>query len=201
MLDNELDDSKHNDIYFCEKDRYVEQVHECFDRAGEYIYLICDNKNYYESVKGFVMQSSKYHTFLQVVDEIPRKEAFEILFNEIDKDDKKIISNDLKTNRIEIKGVVSNIGKEFKKRDGGLAQFIDIVQEYEYNGKNKKNTISIMLENKTLTINKDLLQLNNDIYIVGRLNSYIDKNNQIKAFITCDELKILNKENNNIIER
>lgn len=58
-----------------------------------------------------------------------------------------------------------------------------------------------MLENKTLTINKDSFKLNDSVYIVGRLKSYFDKNNKNKAFINCDELKILNKEKEKNLER
>ncbi len=219
LFEKEIGDSRYSDIYFCEKDKvvcihnhanncYVEPVHECFDSAEEKIYLVCDTDNSYESAKRYVAQSSKYHSFMQVVDETPNKIAFDKLFNRIvklDKEDKTINKDEDKrkevVNRIEIEGKISHLGKEFKKKDGEFAQFVDIEQEYEYNGKNQKNVISVMLEGETLSNNKDLLELNSDVNIVGKLNVYTDKNNQNRSVINCNNIERLSKNVTKNIER
>lgn len=220
LLNEEIGDSRYSDIYFCENDKvicihnhskncYVEPVHECFDSAEEKIYLICDTTDSYESVKGYIAQSSKYHQFLRITDEIPNKIAYDKIFNKIikiDKEDKKEIVEEQirqedKINRIEIEGKISHIGKEFKKKDGEYAQFIDLLQEYEYNGKTQKNIISVMLEGETLSNNRDLLQLNSDVNIVGKLNVFTDKNKQNRSVINCDNLEILSKKSSKNIER
>lgn len=220
LLEDEIGDSRYSDIFFCEKDKvicihdhskncYVEPVHECFDSAEEKIYLVCDTDVSYESVKGYVSQSSKYHQFLRITDEIPNKIAYNKLFNkviELDKEVKNINNEENnnqveKVNRIEIEGKISHIGKEFKKRDGEIAQFIDLEQEYEYNGKSQKNVISVMLEGDTLSNNRELLQLDSNVNIVGKLNVFIDKNKQNRSIINCDNLEILEQKANKNIER
>ncbi len=217
LLEDEIGDSSYNDIYFCENDKviciynhsknhYVETFWECFEPVTEKIYLVCD-PNDYESVKGYIAQSSKYHQFLKITDEIPNKKAYDKIFNkivEIDKDEKKEIvkaKQEEKTNRIEIEGKISNIGKEFKKQDGKMAQFIDLVQEYEKNGKIRKNIISVMLEGDVLSNNRNSLQLNSDVNIIGKLNVFTVKNKQKRSVINCDNLEILSKESSKNIER
>lgn len=220
LLEDEIGDSRYSDIYFCENDKvicihnhskncYVEPVHECFESAEEKIYLICDTDASYESVKGYISQNSKYHQFLRITDEIPNKIAYDKLFNKVvklDKEDKNINNEGNnnqkeKVNRIEIEGKISHIGKEFKKRDGEIAQFIDLEQKYEYNGKSQKNIISVMLEGDTLSNNRELLQLNSDVSIVGKLNVFTDKNKQNRSIINCDNLEILSKKSSKNIER
>ncbi len=209
LLNNEIGDSIYSDIYFCEKDKvicihnhsknhYVESFHEFFEPVEEKIYLVCDDAISYESIKGYISQNSKYHSFLKIIDEIPNKIAYDKLFNNIDKENKTInveqAKQNEKVNRIEIEGKISNIGQKFIKEEGDYAQFIDIEQEYKYNGKNQKNIISVMLEGNILSLNKDLLKLNSDVNIVGRLNVYTDKNKQNKSVINCDNIEILNKK-------
>lgn len=220
LLEDEIGDSSYNDIYFCENDKviciynhsknhYVETFWECFEPVTEKIYLVCDTTDSYESVKGYIAQNSKYHQFLRITDEIPNKIAYEKIFNKIikiDKEDKKEIveeqmKQEEKINRIEIEGKISHIGKEFKKKDGEFALFIDLLQEYEYNGKTQKNVISVMLEGENLSNNRDLLQLNSDVNIVGKLNVFTDKNKQNRSVINCDNLEILSKKFSKNIER
>lgn len=122
LLDNIIGDSKHNDIYFCDKDNvicicnhskdcYVEPVYEYFDSAKENVYLVCDSDISYASVKGYISQNSKYHKFLSEREEVPNKKAFNKLFVELDKTDKEE-----NINYIKIKGNIFNIGREFKKK-------------------------------------------------------------------------------------
>lgn len=215
LLDEEIGDSRYSDIYFCENDKvicihnhskncYVETVHEFFDSAEEKIYLVCDKEDSYESLKWYIAQNGKYHDFLRKVDDIPNKKAFEKLFSKLDKAKEGNIDKEekveIRANHIEIKGKISNIGKEFKKRDGVLARFIDIVQESEYNGKKQKNVISVMLEGASVYLGKDL-KLDEDICVVGKLNSYADKKNQKKTVIKCDDLVLLDKKTEQIMER
>lgn len=113
LLEEELGESKCCDIYFCEehnlvcihnhsKDGYIETVHECFDPSEERIYLLCEDKVSYESVKGYVEQSSKYHNFLQITDKLPYGDIFEELFNSSKSEN--IIDNnkDVKQKNLEI---------------------------------------------------------------------------------------------------
>lgn len=92
LLDKEIGESDFCDIYFCENvnticiynhsnDGYIETVHEFFDPSKERTYLVCKDRDSYESVKGFVSQSSKYHKFLKIVNEIIDREIFEKIFD------------------------------------------------------------------------------------------------------------------------
>ena len=213
LLDEELDtgDRYHyREITFCDKDNvvciyngkndsYYEDVHEFFESAEERVYVKCDSDLIYETFKNYIHQSSKYHDLVKYEYEIPRKEAFDKLFAEkevvIDKDDKEINNKRTYDNYVQITGKVSNIGKEFTKKDGSKAQFIEIQQEYEYNDKVKYNKISVMLPseliNEISTMTKD-----DTISIKGKLNTYSDKDNNLKSVIYCSEIDILDMSKN-----
>ena len=95
ILDAEFDNSEsyhHKAIIFCDKDNvvcvynskndsYYEDVHESFEPAEERLYVRCDTDASYEAVKNFVNQSSKYHNFVEYEYEIPRKDAFKMVFS------------------------------------------------------------------------------------------------------------------------
>lgn len=215
LLDNEFKDSKYNSIYFCDKEQviclynhssntYVEPVHEYFDTAYEITYLICDNKYDYDNLKHYVSQSSKYHTFLEEVDDIPYRKSFNDLFY-TKKDNQKEQNNKVediaKRNYFEIEGIISHIGKVFTKKDNLPAQFISVNQEYEYNGKSKTNTLSIILEKDMLDNYRNNLNLGDSVSIKGTINSYKDKNNNERMVVNCNELKILNRIEEKDVER
>lgn len=213
ILDEELnieDKYHYREITFCDKenvvciynsknDSYYEDVHECFESAEERVYIKCASNKGYETFKNYINQSSKYHHLLKCEKEIPRKEAFTKLFIEkevdIDKTDKKINDKNSYDNYVQITGKVSNIGKEFTKKDGCKARFIEILQEYEYNDRVKYNKITVMLPDelikKEYKINKD-----DTISIKGKLNTYNDKDNKLKSVINCSEINILNMSKN-----
>lgn len=217
LLEDEFKDSKYNSIYFCDKDHtvclqnhhkhtYVEPVHECFDDAYEVTYLVCDSENGYNNLKFYISQSSKYHTFLEEIDEIPYRKSFEELFSEDDKVDKNESTKNeevklLKKNCFEMEGKVVNIGKEFLKKDNSKAQFINIEQEYEFSGKTKINTLSVMLEKDILDNYRDNITVNDVVSIKGTISSYKDKNNNDRIVVNCYELEVLNKIAENSIER
>lgn len=213
LLDEELntgDRYYHKEITFCDKDNvvciyngknngYYEEVHEFFDPSEERVYVKCDSNNIYETFKNYVNQSSKYHDLVKYEYEIPRKEAFDKLFTEkevyIDKDDKEMKPKRTYDNCIQITGKVFNIGKEFTKKDGSIAQFIEIQQEYEYNDKIKYNKISVMLPNELIN---EIANMKKDdtISIRGKLNTYSDKDNNLKSIINCSEIDILDMSKN-----
>ena len=188
-------------LYNSKNDTYYEEVHEFFETAEERVYIKCDNSNEYETLKHFVNQSSKYHKFVKYENEIPRKEAFDNLFTKkeniasdyIGKKDQKKTYN----NYVEITGQVSNIGKEFIKKDGNKARFIEIKQEYEYNDKVKYNKISVMLSSDLIN-DITYIEKNNTISIKGKLNNYNDKNNNLKSIINCSEIEILDNTKNKV---
>lgn len=216
LLEDELDKGEiyhHREIIFCDKDNvvclynsrnnsYYEDVHESFENAEERVYVKCDNDNIYQTFKNFVLQSSKYHDFVKYEYEIPRKEAFDKVFAEKENTVEESVRDNKPTrsydNYVQITGKVSNIGKEFTKKDGGKAQFIEIQQEYEYNDKVKYNKISVMLPSDLLNKIQDMGE-NDTISIKGKLNTYSDKNNNLKSVINCTEIDILenSKEQNN----
>lgn len=223
LLERELGDSKFNTISFCENDkvvcinnkstnRYVETVHECFDNATENIYVICDNKESFNLFRDFVNQSSKYHVFLEDVEEIPMKKTFENLFNinkkseisesiekEIMKKEEKEI--EINKNYIHIDGTISKIGNVFQKKDGVDARFIEIEQNYEYNGKLKQNTIPIMLEGEVFKAYGNKLNKGDKIFLQGTLSTYLDKNKKSQSVINSYDIEILNRKNSNEAER
>lgn len=217
LLEDEFEDSKYNSIYFCDKNRtvclqnhdkhtYVEPVHECFDDAYEVTYLICDSENGYNNLKFYISQSSKYHTFLKEVDEMPYRKSFEELFSKNDKIDKTETTknkeeNLLRKNCFEMEGKVINIGKEFIKKDNSKAQFINIEQEYEFSGKAKTNILSVMLEKDILDNYRNNITVNDVVSIKGTISSYKDKNNNDRIVVNCYELEVLNKIAENSIER
>lgn len=95
ILDAEFENSEsyhYKKIIFCDKDNvmciynskndsYYEDVHESFEPAEERLYVRCDTDASYEAVKNFVNQSSKYHNFVEYEYEIPRKDAFKMVFS------------------------------------------------------------------------------------------------------------------------
>lgn len=210
ILDEELGDDRHyKEIIFCDNenvvclhnsknDTYYESVHEYFDSAEEKVYIKLGN-NDYESVKNFINQSSKYHGFVKYNNEIPDRKAFNKIFMKKE----ETTSNELKDNKIqkdyennvEITGQLFKIGKEFTKKDGSKARFIEIQQKYNYNGKVKYNNISAMAPSDLINSITDM-KLNNTISIKGKLNTYNDKNNNLKSVINCIELNILKKAKN-----
>lgn len=69
-------------LYNSKKDGYYESVHEFFESCLERTYIKCESDNSYEAFKRFVLQSSKYHEFIKIKDEIPEKSAFDKVFKE-----------------------------------------------------------------------------------------------------------------------
>ncbi len=207
ILEEEFKDSNHyyKRIIFCDNDKvvcvynsksdsYYEDVHECFENAQKRLYIKCTDTSY-KIFKEYINQSSKYHDYIEYEKEIPYRKAFDKVFSE--KEQTLEQNNPVKTkevkkhdNYVQITGKLSNIGKEFIKKDGEKARFIEIKQEYEYNDKIKYNKISVMLSNKlidkTVNISKD-----DTISIKGKLNTYVDKDNNIKSVIKCTEIDIL----------
>ena len=219
VLEEELDKGEKyhsREIIFCDKgnvvclynsvnNSYYEEVHECFDPSEERVYIKCDNNLAYESLKNFVYQSSKYHDFVKYEYEIPKKEAFDKIFSEkeqideeikkqeeFNKDKEEVKSYD---NYVQITGKVSNIGKEFTKKDGEKAKFIEIKQEYEYNDKIKYNKISVMLPSELINDISNMTE-NDTISIKGKLHTYNDKDNNMKSVINCTEINILDMTKN-----
>lgn len=215
ILDNEFKDSKYNSIYFCDKEQviclynhskntYVEPVYEYFDSAYEVTYLICDNKYDYDNLKFYVNQSSKYHDFIEEIEDIPYKKSFNDLFStkkDTQKEQNDKVEDISKKNYFEIEGKISRIGKEFIKKDNLPAQFISVNQEYEYNNKSKTNTISIILEKDILDNYKNKLNLGDRVSIKGTINSYKDKNNNEQMMVNCNELEIISKIAEKEVER
>lgn len=197
------DDSSYKEIAFCDKDKvvciynsenntYYEDVHESFERAEQRLYIRCTDIGY-KMLKEYINQSSKYHKYIVSSDVIPQKKAFDKIFKEenlVEKAKNKSKKNKIYDNYIQITGKVSNIGKEFTKRDGEKAKFIEIQQEYEYNDKIKYNKISVMISNKLINeicnISKESV-----ISVKGKLNTYNDKNDNIKSVINCTEISTL----------
>lgn len=218
LLEDEIDKGEiyhTREIIFCDKDNvvclynsrnnsYYEDVHEFFENAEERIYIKCDSNSIYETFKNFVNQSSKYHGFVKYEYEIPRKIAFDKVFEEkkinIDKVQNEIEKTKLTSeydNYVQITGKLSKIGKEFTKKDGIKAQFIEIQQEYEYNDKVNYNKISVLLPSE-LVNNISNMKENDTISIKGTLSTYNDKNNNLKSVINCFEINFLDnlKEQN-----
>ena len=209
ILEEEFKNSEYNhkEIVFCDNDKvvciynsknnsYYEDVHECFTKAEKRLYIKCTDKSY-NAFKEYINQSSKYHNYILYKKEIPYKKAFSKVFKE--EEQMKEQNNTTTSGRKEIKmydnyvqitGKLSNIGKEFIKKDGEKARFIDIKQEYEYNGKIKYNKISVMLSNELIN---DILNMskNDTISIKGKLHSYVDKDNNPKTVINCTDIDIL----------
>lgn len=208
LLDDEFDNSENyhiKEIIFCDKensvclynsknDSYYEDVHEFFERAENRIYVRCNSTHSYETFKNYVNQSSKYHDYIKYEYEVPRKKAFDKIFEEKENnfETKLNKNNNLKNkdNYIQITGKISNIGKCFTKSDGDKAQFIEIKQEYKYNNKTKYNKISVLIPNNLLD---SVSKMNEDktISIKGKLNTYYDKNNNSKSVINCTDIEIL----------
>lgn len=222
LLDDELSDSNLSDIYLCDnekticlhnhlKNSYVEIVYEAFDSATDKVYLVCATQRSYDIAKEFIQQSSKYHSCINYVKELPNNKAFKEIFSiqkKVEKENKEELDvekrkeeKQKKLNHVEVEGKIVKIGNQFKKKDGNLAKFITIQQEYEYKDKIQKNTISVMMEGSILAEYQDELQIDDNIVISGKLNSYVDKNNQNQSVIYCDNIHFLDKNNDIEIER
>ena len=223
LLESEIGDCKYNTISFCEnnkvvcinnksKNRFIETSHEYFDYATENIYVICENKDSFDLFRDFVNQSSKYHNYLEDVEEIPYTKAFEDIFNinkksEISESiEKEIIKKEeeeieINKNYIQIDGKISKVGNTFHKKDGVEARFIEIEQNYEYNGKVKQNTIPIMLEGEVFKEYGNKLQKGDKISLTGTLSTYLDKNKKTQSVINSYDIEILNRSNNKEAER
>lgn len=167
-----------------------------FTKAEKRLYIKCTDKSY-NAFKEYINQSSKYHNYILYKKEIPYKKAFSKVFKEeeqMKEQNNNAISGKkeikMYDNYVQITGKLSNIGKEFIKKDGEKARFIDIKQEYEYNGKIKYNKISVMLSNELIN---DILNMskNDTISIKGKLHSYVDKDNNPKTVINCTDIDIL----------
>lgn len=210
LLEEELDMGNryhYREITFCDKDNivciynsknnsYYEDVHESFENAEERVYIKCDNNSIYETFKNYINQSSKYHDLVKYEYDIPRKAAFNKLFTEevvIDNDVNEITNKKTYDNYIRITGKVSNIGKEFTKKDGNEAKFIEIDQEYFYNGKRKVNKISSMIEWQLFDEIEEM-ELGDTISITGSLSTYNDKDDNLKTIVNIYDIDILNKE-------
>lgn len=221
LLENELGNNKYNTITFCEegnvvcinnksKNSYIETVHECFDLAQENVYVVCESKNSFETFRDFVNQSSKYHLFLEDAETIPQKEAFDNLFN-VKKNENNDITKifeekeeqeiDLNKNYVQLDGKVTKIGKEFTKKDGVKARFIDVEQNYEYKGKIKKNIISVMLEGDVFNEYGNQINVGDKIGLTGTFSTYTDRNKQTQSVINSFDLEILNRNQNREAER
>lgn len=227
LLENELDVGEsyhHREITFCDKDNvvclynsknnsYYEDVHESFESAQELVYIKCNTNDAYESFKRFVHQSSKYHNFVKYEYEIPKREAFDKIFASKEKfqeqqkeqaeeksDDKQEENSKTYDNFVQITGKLSSIGKEFIKKDGEKAKFIEIEQEYEYNDKVKTNKISVMLSNNLID-DVSNMAIDDIITIKGKLNTYSDKDNNLKTVIRCNEIMAFDKEKQEKNER
>lgn len=216
LLAREFDNSEiyhQKKIIFCDKDNvvclynskndsYYEDVHEYFENAEESLYVKCSNNTSYEIFKDFVRQSSKYHEFIKYEYDIPKKKAFENIFGKtIAENNSTINKQTSKLNNIELEGKILKIGKEFIKEDNSKAQFVEIEQEYDYNGKIKKNIMSIMLEDKIINDYQSKLKLDDNVIIKGKLINYIDNNNKPKYIINCNEINFIEKEIKGDFER
>lgn len=109
VIDAEFDNSEFyhdKSIIFCDKDNvvciynskndsYYEDGYEYFVPAEERVYVRCNSDASYEALKRFIHQSSKYHEFVEYEYEIPRKKAFEKIFNENEEIIENIKDNDL----------------------------------------------------------------------------------------------------------
>lgn len=222
LLDDELKESKNGTITFCEDGNvvcitknklsdYVETSHEYFEMVNEKMFLVCKNKEQFNRLKEYINQSSKWHNSLDEVREIPNKATFEKLFNVKDKEIKfneKIVEEnkqekeiEINKNYVQIEGNISKIGKEFKKKDGTTARFIELRQHYKYNDKVKSNTISIMLEGEVLKEYSNKINLNDKILITGNLINYTGRTSQTQSVINSYDLEILNRNKNKEVER
>ena len=207
ILEEEFKNSEcyHKEIIFCDSNRvvcfynsrndsYYESVHEFFDNAEERTYIKCDSDSIYQAFKNFILQSSKYHKYISYNDEIPYKKVFDKVFS----NEKQLIEQNNNThektkiynNYVVITGNVINISKEFTKIDGEKAKFIEIQQEYEYNNKIKYNKISVMISSDLIKEISNMSKGKN-VSIKGRINTYTDKDKNIKSVIKCTEIDIL----------
>lgn len=212
ILEEEFKNSEHRykEIIFCDNDKivciynskndsYYEDVHECFENAEKRLYIKCTDRNY-KTFKEYINQSSRYHKYIVNSEEIPYKKAFDKVFKDeerlVEQNNNKYEEHKNYDNYIQITGKVSNIGKEFTKKDGEKARFIEIKQEYEYNNKIKYNKISVMLSNKLISKISNVSK-EDTISIKGKLNTYNDMDNNFKSVIVCTEIDILNMSKNN----
>ncbi|MDO4962784.1 MAG: hypothetical protein Q4E75_01615 [bacterium] len=213
LLESELGNCKYGSISFCEdgnviciynadKDRYVKLNNELFDTGKELTYITCGSKSNFDSCRDFINQSSKYHKFLEDVEEIPYKDVFNKCFNIKQKEQADVVKIleekeeqeiELNKNYVQIDGNLKKIGKEFTKKDGLKAEFIELEQNYEYNGKVKKNIISVMLEGNVFNEFASKINEGDKVGITGQLSSYTDRNKQSQSVINCYDLEILNR--------
>lgn len=222
LLDEELKESRNGTISFCEDGNivsitknklsdYVETSHEYFEMVNEKMFLICKDKEHFNRLKEYINQSSRWHNSLDEVREIPNKATFEKLFNikEQDNNFKEELNEEIaetkeieiNKNYVQIEGNISKIGKEFTKRDGTTAKFIELNQHYKYNDKVKSNTISIMLEGEVLKEYSNKINLNDKILITGNLIKYTGRSSQTQSVINSYDLEILNRNANKEVER
>lgn len=204
-LSDNVDKRIYKDITFCDKsnvvlihnsknDRYYEDVHESFEWCEEKTYLKLDNKDIYETVKNYILQTSMYHNIVRFQDEIPNIKVYDKLFqqnNKLDKENEKE-NNKMIDNCIQLDGIITRISKTFTKNNGEKANFIDLKQKYENNGSIKYNKISVMIPSKYLE--KNNFKENDKVSIIGKLNNYVDRNNNQKSVINCYEIRNISNE-------
>lgn len=199
------DDNSYKSITFCDNDKvvcvynsrnntYYEDVHESFETAEKRLYIKCTDIGY-KMFKEYINQSGKYHQYIRYSEKIPQQEAFCKIFNNqqlLEQKNSENKRNMIHDNYVQIVGTISNVGKEFTKKDGKKAKFIEIQQECEYNNKIKYNKISVMLSNKFVDEISSLSK-GKIVSINGKLNTYVDKENNVKSVINCTEVSILEK--------
>lgn len=220
LLDDEFGNSRsqYNTISFCdkgnviaicniEKSGYEEIRNESFDYCNEDVYVVCKNKEEYESVKKYVLQNKDYHLFYEDVLDIPRKNAFNQAFKVGEYSDIKEEQHakeelqesqeiNINKNYVKLDGEIKKIGKPFRTRDGYDARFIEVTQHYERNGKLKTNDFSVMLEGNVFNEYQDKINLKDKVLLSGAVSTYLDKNNNQQFAINCYELEVLDRSSN-----
>ena len=96
---------------------------------------------------------------------------------------------------ISLNGEIIKIGNIIKDKHGKENLFIDVLQEYEYNGKKHKYIATIKLKGRILDKYLDDLIVGEQIFIKGIVvNSYVSEKTDLLTYIKCIELEKLNKD-------
>ncbi len=206
ILNEKIEHGSMRELVFCDKKqviylsnignggRYVEDYHESFITVYDHLYIVCDNKESYNSFKNYVKQSSIWHKYFKSSDEVPNIGIYEKLFND---KEKKIESPNISQNQqvkaknnentIELDGIISSVSKTFMKKDNKPSKFITVTQEDFYNGKKSDYTISVSLEDEILKKYEDKLSVGDKVKISGKLVNYLDKNKNLKFIKVFEE--------------
>ena len=211
LLEKEVVDNDINDIVFCDKEqvicltgqrggRYIEQGHEYFIDVNDQLYIICDDKDNYNSFKEYVKQSSKWHSHFKESDKIPDKDIFDKLFTNKElkaESNQNVVEQTSKVkpneNTIEIDGIVNTSSKIFTKRDNKKSKFITITQEDVYNGKKSNYSISVSMEEDVLNKYGNEVAIGDKVRIKGKLVNYLDKDKNLKFIVNSSFIEILEK--------